>query len=185
MHQHALDAVLERDSARVARPAGAAQLEVDVAVDEAAELDITAVFLDGGADARLEQLLDHADDLAVVLVVCQAVLLLGGQAGGRDLLPVGADLPDGRLLAHRHDLLARRDGLGDEAEDLGPDVRPVGVGGLGHGDEVGAVEDGRHAVDVHELRRQRRRVRRRNGRARVQVFEEGRREVLGQHGVVR
>lgn len=77
MHQHALNAVLERDCARVARPTRPTQLEQDLTILEAAELDVAAVLLDGRPHARVEQLLDHADDLGVVLVVREAVDVLG------------------------------------------------------------------------------------------------------------
>ena len=178
MHQHALDTILERHRARVARPAGAAQLELDDAVLEAAEVDVAAVLLDGGPDARLEQLLDHADHLGVVLVVRERIDLVGRLHAARVLGSLFA-------LDHVDERLAGRDGLGDEREHLGADVRPVGVGVLGHGDEVGAVEDGVDAVDVHKLRGEGRRVRGRNGRAWVEVLDEGRRDGRGQDPVVR
>lgn len=177
MHQHALDAILERHGARIARAARAAQLELDEAVVEAAVLNVAAVLLDGRADARLEQLLDHAHHLAVALVVPQAVVV------GR-VLPVALGV-GGAPLHHVDQRLPRRHGLGDERKDLGPDVRPVGVGGLGHGDEVGAVEDGRDAVDVHELRGERGRIGGRDGRARRHVLDEGRGDGFGEDAVVR
>ena len=179
MHQHALNPILQRNRARVTRPARPTQLQQHIAVLEPLELDIPPVLLDCRPHPRLQQLLDHAHHLAVVLVVRQAVLL-------RHLLAL--PLPGGDAVLAAGDVddrLAGADGLGDERKHLGPDVRPVGVGGLGDGDEVLAVEDGGHAVDVHELRGERGGVRRRDGRARVEVLDEGRRDGLGQHAVVR
>jgi hypothetical protein len=117
MHQHALNTILQRNSARVARPASAAELKHNLAVDETAELDIAAVLLDGRADAGLEQFLDHADDFFVfgvvlrffgetALAVLFAVFL---RDGVDDRLPVG-------------------DGFGDQREDLWFDVRPGATG---------------------------------------------------------
>lgn len=177
MHQHALDAILERHGARVACAARAAQLELDEAVVEAAVLNVPAVLLDRRADPRLQQLLDHAHHLAVALVVPQAVVV------GR-VLPVfgvGAGAP----LYHVDQRLPRSHGLGDERKDLRADVRPVGVGGLGYRDEVGAVEDGRDAVDVHELRGERGWVGRCDGRAGGHVLDEGRGDGFGEDAVVR
>ena len=171
MHQHALYAVLQRHSARVACPAGSAQLQLDVAIFKSPELYVASVFLNGRPDARLEKFLDHANDLVVVLVVGQAILL-----GGLVAFPSLDDVDDG---------LARGDGLRDEGEDLGPDMRPVCIASLGDGDEVGTVEDGRDAVNVHELGSQRGRVRRRDGRSRVQVLDERRVERGGDDAVIR
>lgn len=179
MHQHALDTILQRHGAGIARPARTAELQQHgTLVREPAELDIAAVFLDSRPYPRLEQLLDHADDLAVVLVVRQAVGLLGGAIGRRTgtALLVRRDGDDG---------LARGDGLGDEGKDLGTDMRPVRVGGLVHGDEVGAVEDRGDAVNVHELGGQRGRVGRRDGGARVEVLDEGGGEGVGEDAVIR
>ncbi len=174
VHQHALDATLQRDGTRVTGSAGAAQLQLDKAVVKAPKLNVAAILLDGGADPRLEQLLDHAHHLVVVLVVGEAVLLHAGGGGllGRRRLPGGDEG------------LAARNRLGDEGKDLGPDVRPVCVAGLCDGDEVGAVKHRRHAVNVHQLGGQLRRVRRGYRRARVQVLDKGRREALGEHAVV-
>lgn len=175
MHQHALDTILERDGARVTGSAGAPQLQLDIAIVKAPKLNIATVLLDSGADPRLKQLLDHADDLVVILVVGEAVLL--GAGGGR--------LLGRRRLLHGDNGLARGDGLGDEGKDLGSDVRPVGVAGLGDGDEVGAVKYRRDAINVHQLGGQLRRVGGRNRRPRVQVLDKRRGEALGQYAVVR
>ena len=185
MHQHGLNAVLEGDGAGVAGAAGAPQLQQDHAVLEAAELDVAAVLLDGGPYAGLEELLDHADDFAVVLVVGQAVLLHGGVLrAGRRGAPIGPR-SCAVLAGHCHQLLPRGDGLGDQAEDLGLDVGPAGVAGLGDGDEVGAVEYGGDAVDVHQLGGERRRVGRGDGAPRVEVLDEAGRDALREHPVVR
>lgn len=173
VHQHAFDTILKRYCTRVAGAACASELQIHKAVlAEPAELDIATILLDSRADSRLEELLDHADDLVVVLVVGEAVNFL------LDRLGTGGHLLDG------DDGLARGDGLGDEGKDLRADVGPVGVAGLCDGDEVGAVEDGGDAVNVHELGGERRGVRRRDGGARVEVLDERRGEALGQHAVV-
>ena len=164
VHQHALDTVLERHRARIARPARSAQLELNNSILEPAELDIATVLLNSRANPRLQQLLDHAHHLAIVLVVRQAILLVR-------LLCILLALP---ALHHVNDRLTGSNSLGDERKHLRADVGPVGVGRLGHGDEVGAVEDRGDAVNVHELRGQWRRVGRRNGAARVHVLDEGR-----------
>lgn len=127
VHEHALDAVLERDCAGVTGPASTSQLEQDLAIDETPELNVSTVFLDGGSDAGFKQLLDHADDLAVVLVVRETVFL--------------AAFVGPRGSARADDGLAGCDGLCDQAEDLGLDVRPGYGGVLADGDVVGSVED--------------------------------------------
>lgn len=73
MHQHALDPVLQRHRARIAGPARPPELQEHLPVLEAAEIDIPAVLLDRGADPRLEELLDHADNLAVFLAVAERI----------------------------------------------------------------------------------------------------------------
>lgn len=194
MHQHALNPILQRDRARVARPARPAQLEHDIAVLKPAELDIAAVLLNGGPHPRLEQLLDHAHHLAIILVIREAVLVLPTllllcifrPLRLRPRLP-GLSLPSSRRGAasnNVHQRLAGRDGLGDERKHLGPDVRPIRVGGFRDRDEVGAVKDGRDPVDAHELGRQRRRVRRRDGAARAEVLDERGSEPFRKHAVV-
>lgn len=162
MHEHALDAVLERHSAAIARATRATQLQQNLPIDETAEIDIAAVFLDSGADAGLEELLDHADDLAVVLVVGEGVDL--GALLAALVVGVGHGVDDG---------LARRHELADEGEDLGLDVRPRRRAVLGYRDVVCAEENGGYAVDVEEGRGERGGVRRRERRARREVLEGG------------
>lgn len=180
VHQHALNAILQRHGAGVTCSACPPQLEQNIAILKAPILDIAAILLNRRPDPRLQQLLDHADHLAVVLVIGQAVHLatrLGALAVGGGGVPC--------LLLHDIDNpLPARNGLGDERKHLGPNVRPVRIGVLGHGDEVGAVEDGLDAVNVHELRGEWGRVGGRDGASRVEVLDEGGGEVLGEDAVV-
>lgn len=174
MHQHRLNAILQRHSARVASPASAPQLQHDNTILKTPQLDITTILLDRGADTGLQQLLDHADNLIVLLVkgerVAHTTFLSALRAIG---------------LHSGHDRLAGRHGLRDQAEDLRLDVCPLRVAGLGHGDKVGAIEDGGHALDVEELGCERGRVWWRERRTRGEVFEESGREALGKDAVVR
>ena len=174
VHQHRLNAVLQRHSARVASPACAPQLQHDDSVFKAPQLDITTVLLNRGTDPGLQQFLDHADNFVVLLIIGQRVAhstFLGA------LRAIG--------LHSRHDRLAGRHGLRDQAENLGLDVCPLRVACLGHGDKVGAVEDRGDALDVEELGCERRRVWWGQRRARREVFQESGREVLGKDAVVR
>lgn len=173
MHQHRLNAILQRHGARVASPACASQLQHDNTILKAPQLDITAILLDRGTDASLQQFLDHADNLVIVFVVGEGV------GDTTFLCALRAIALDGR-----HDGLAGSHGLRDETEDLGLDVRPLCVAGLGHGDEVGAVEDGGDALDIEELGGERGGVWRRECRARGEVFEESGREIFGKDAVV-
>ena len=172
MHHHALDAVPERDRARVAGSAGAAEFQEHLAVLEAAKLNVSSVLLDRGPDSRLEELVDHAHHLAVLVAILD-VAALAARLTGRGARRVVLDRVD--------ELLARRDRLGDEAEDLGLDVGPVGVARLDDGDEVRPVEDRAGAVDVQQPCGQRRRVWRGKGRAWREVLEERSREAFGQN----
>lgn len=148
VHQHALNAILQRHSAGVTRSARPPQFEQHIAILKAPVLDIAAILLNRRPDPRLQQLLDHADHFTVILVVGQAVDL----ATRLGALPIGARGVPTLLLLHDIDnALPGRDGLGDERKHLGPDMRPIRIGVLGHGDEVRAVKDGLDAVDVHEL----------------------------------
>lgn len=137
MHQHALDTILERYCAGITCPASPAQLQFDKAVIKPPEFNVTAILLDGRSDPCLQQLLDHANNLAVILVVSQAVFF--------DILV--------SVLAFRNidNGLTRGDCLGNEGKYLGPDMRPIRIPCLGDCDEVCAVEHGRDAVNVHEL----------------------------------
>ena len=56
---------------------------------------------------------------------------------------------------------------------------------FGDGDVIGAEEDGRDAVNVHELCGERGRMGRCEGRPRREVFEVRRRYRLGQHALIR
>jgi hypothetical protein len=137
MHQHRLNAILQRDSTGITSPTSTTKLQHDNTILETAQLDIATILLDSGTDSRLEEFLDHADDFVVIFVVAERVL--------DTLFAVGTGFDCG------HDRLAGCHGLGDDAEDFGLDVCPVGVAGLGHRNEVGAVEDGGHAFHVQQL----------------------------------
>ena len=73
----------------------------------------------------------------------------------------------------------------DDAEHLGLDVRPVGIAGFCHGNEVDTVEDGRHALDIEELSGERRWVWGSESGARSEIFQKRAGELLGQDTVVR
>jgi hypothetical protein len=75
VHQHGLNPILQRNSARIARPASPSQLEQHHPIVKTPELNIAPIFLNGGPNPRLQQLLDHAHDLAVVLIVAQRIFL--------------------------------------------------------------------------------------------------------------
>lgn len=173
MHQHGLDSIPQRDRAGVAGPASSAQLQHDNTILESPEVNVTSVLLDGGADSRLQKLLDHADDLLVVFVVAQRVLLA-------TFLGMFA------RLGHRvDDRLAGSDRLSDQTEHFRLDVRPVGIAGLGHRNELGAIEDRGDSVDIQEVGGQWRGVRRSERGSRGEILEEGGGEAFGQNAVVR
>lgn len=113
MHKHALNASLQSDCARVASSASTAQLQKNLAIHKASELDITTIFLDSRADTGLEQFLDHADNLAVVLVELQRVLL--------DCLRFAALAGD---CVYKR--LSRCHSLSDQSKDFGLDMWPWG-----------------------------------------------------------
>lgn len=161
MHQHALDAILECHGTRIAGTARTPQLEQNLAVVEAAEFNVTTVFLDSGADARVEEFFDHANDFIVVFVVGKTVGFLTALALLTSFCGDGVD-----------DGLARGHVFVDEGEDLGLDVRPGGGRVLCNGDVVGAEEDAGYAVNVEELGGERGWMWRGEGRAGVEVFEE-------------
>lgn len=129
MHKHALNAVLQGDCARVASPASTAQLQKNLAVDETSELNVTTILLDSRANASLEQFLDHADNLTVILIVLQRVLL--------DCL-LFTTLSRNRVYKR----LSRCHGLGNQSKDLRLDVRPWGGRVFCNGNVVGTIEDG-------------------------------------------
>lgn len=132
MHQHRLNAVLQRHRTRVAGPARTPQLQHHNTIREAPELDITTIFLDRRSDAGFQKLLDHTDNLLVFLTVCQCFLVA-------TLLGI---LLSSSLFYRVHNLLARCHGLSDQTEHFRFDVRPVGIARLGHCDKVDPVEDG-------------------------------------------
>lgn len=172
MHQHRLNAILQRHRTRITSPTSPPQLQHNDTILETPEINIPPVLLNGRTDSRLQKLLNHTDDLLVLFVEAERVLLA---AFLRMLARLGNGVDD--RLAGRH-------GLRDETEHFRLDVCPVGVAGLGHGDEIAAVEDRCDAVDVQEVRGQWRGVRRSEGGSRREVLEEGGREVFGQNAVV-
>ena len=128
VHKHALNTVLQGDGARVASSASTAELQKDLAIHETSEFNVATIFLNSRANTSLEQLFNHADNLAVVLVVFQRVLL--------------SWLLFAILSCHSvHQRLTRCDGLGNQAEDLRLDVGPRCGGILCDGDVVRAVKD--------------------------------------------
>jgi hypothetical protein len=159
MHQHRLNTILQRNSARVASTTSTAQLKHNDTILESLQLNIATILLDSGSDSRLEKLLDHTDYLIVILVVGERILatFLIGVEGALD---------------GRHNRLAGGHGLRDNAEDLGLDVRPLRVAAFRHGDEVGAVENGCDTLNIKQFGRKRRGVRWGEGRARSEVFQE-------------
>lgn len=173
MHKHRLDTIAQGNGTRIASAASTAQLQHDNAITEPTELNITTIFLDGGPDASLQELLDHADNLIVLLTEAQRLLL----ATFLCMLP--------GLLDGADDSLAGCDRLRDETEYLGLDVGPVGIACLGHGDEFRSVEDGRDTFDVQQVCGQGRWVGRGDGGARGEILEERGREVFREDGVVR
>jgi hypothetical protein len=54
MHKHALNASLQSDCARVTSSASTAQLQENLTIHEASELDITTIFLDSWTDTGLK-----------------------------------------------------------------------------------------------------------------------------------
>jgi hypothetical protein len=173
MHQHTLNTILQCHGTRITGTARTPQLKQYLAVVEAAEFNVAAVFLDSGADARVEEFFDHADDFVVIFVVCQTVGVLTALA----LLTgfCGNSVDNG---------LARGHVFVDEGEDLGLDVAPRCGRVLGHGNVVGAEEDAGYAVDVKELGGEGRGVRWGEGGAGIEVFEEGRGDRLWEDALV-
>lgn len=129
MHQHGLNAVLQCNSARVTGPAGSSQLQIDHAIFKAAEFDITSVLLDRRSDSGLQKLLNHADDFVILLVIAQRIL-------APTLLATFCRCP----LNCVYNVLSGCHSLGDQAENLGFNVSPVGITRFGNGNEVRSVK---------------------------------------------
>ena len=166
MHKHALDARLQRHSARVAPATAALQLDPhDPIVREPAKLDVPAVLHDRGSDARVQQLLDHRDRVRVRLqnprVLPRAArirpVFLGAEQrqGLRRLPPRTRSRRGGRKVLHQYRVHLRF----DHRPRL---TLPI----LRHGDKVGPVEDSLDALDAKEPQREGRRQR----GARVEEF---------------
>lgn len=175
MHKHRLNAILQRNRARVACTARTAQFQLHNTILKPAELNVAAVFLNRRPDARFQQFLDHANDLVVVFIVTKGILVASF---------LRAAVTARRPLHRVHDRLSGRHDFGDQAEDFRLDVRPVRVAGLGHRDEVRSEEHRRHAVNIEQVGGQRRRVRRRQSRSWRQILEERRGEILWQDGLI-
>lgn len=142
VHKHRLNTILQRNSAGIAGATSTTQLQHNNTILKAFQFDITTIFLDSRTDASLEQFLDHADNLIIILVIRERVL-------ATLLLAVNGTLDC------RHDGLARCHGLSNDAEDFRLDVRPVRVAAFRHCDEVCAVEDGCDTFNIEQFRRER------------------------------
>lgn len=160
VHKHRLNAVLQSDSARVAGPASAAQLQHHNTVLEAPKLNVASIFLDCRPDSCLQELLDHADNFVIFFIVAERFLLAA-------LLRVLSGFSD-----RVDDRLAGGYSLRNQVEDFGFDMGPVCIACLGHSDELRSEEDGGDTVNIEQVRSQGGRVRRSESRARGQVLEE-------------
>src|SRR5581483_11245131 len=136
--QQVLDPVAQGGRRARAAGTGAAHVQEDHAVLEAAEHDVAAVVGDRRPHARVEQLLDGLDRVLVLRVVALERRLLGG---------VVLTVDDGS---------ARQVVLHDGAEDGRLQMLPLVDLALGHGDEVGAEEHPGHVVDAEQTPLQRR-----------------------------
>lgn len=170
VHQHGLDTVLDRRRARIAAFAGSLELQQHVAILKATIFNITPVGLEGRADARVEEFLDHADDLTVVGVVTETVLV---------------DNVRGAAFGNGDNRLPSRDGLGNGAKDVGLDVLPAHLVVLADGDEVGAIKHRCDAVNVEEIARQRREVWWLQRRSQIAIFEVGHGQAGRQDSLIR
>jgi hypothetical protein len=140
MHQHALNTILEGNSTRIAGAASASQTQVHVSlVIETPEVNISTVFLDGWSNSCLKKLLDHPNNLAIILVV-RKTILLGFYSG----LAFSA-------LGDSDNFLACSDSLRNEGKDLGSDMCPIRISSLCDSDKVGAVENRSDSVYIHKL----------------------------------
>lgn len=142
MHKHRLNTILERNRAGIAGSTSTTQLQHNNTTLKPSQFDIATVFLDSGADPSLEQFLDHAENLVIILVKGERVLAT---------LLLGTD----GTLDRRHDRLARCHSLRDDAEDFGLDMRPIRVAAFRHCDKVRAIKDGCDAVDIEQFRGER------------------------------
>ena len=137
MHQHAFNAVLECDRARVAGSTGATQLEQDMTVLETPEFDVPTVILNGWTYPSVKKLLDHPNHFAIVLVEFERILLPSFLTGLACLVLDGID-----------HCLTRCDSLGDQAKNLGLHMCPVRIFCLGDCDKVRPIKYRRNAVNV-------------------------------------
>jgi hypothetical protein len=126
MHEHALNAGLQCNGARITSATAALQLDLhDPVVREPAVLDIATVLHDRWPHARVQQFLDHRDSIRVsiqnarVLRACILPVLFGAEQW-----------------------LSRREKLHEDRVYLGLDHRPGVFRVLRHRDKVGPVEHG-------------------------------------------
>ena len=141
MHQHALNAVLQRDSTRVTSPTRTPELQEHLALVgiEPAELNISTILLNRRANPCIKQLLDHRHHLGIPL--------RRRGIGGHRRLPL------------RNNRLPTIQRLGDERKHLGLNMRPIDFLTLRNSDKVWAIENAPNPVHSKELSCQRGAVR--------------------------
>ena len=149
MHQHALNPILQCNSATITGAARPPQFQLDSTslVVKASIFDITPIILDCGADPRIQQLLDHAYNLGIAFLSlrirrCQYpfVFFSSFATGTLDApYPVrahGAEDYRGAAI----------ECLREEGEDLGLEVAPGCITSLGHSHVGWGKEDGGDAI---------------------------------------
>lgn len=173
--QHSLDSVLQCNSTWIARPAGTPKLEQNLAIMEPSELNIATIFLDWWSNSCFQELLDHADDLAIVLIVCQWVNLIAFLSTLFSCLECYCV----------HEWLSRRYRLGYQGEYFRLNVCPWCCAVFGNCYEIGSKEDWRYTIDIEEICGQGWWIRRLKGWSRRGIFEERGGEAFGQDPRVR
>ncbi|EXK96148.1 hypothetical protein FOQG_03282 [Fusarium oxysporum f. sp. raphani 54005] len=174
MHQHALNSILEGDSAGIASTTGTSQPEMHIAlVIKTSKIYVAAILLDSWSNSCLKKLLDHTNNLTVVFVVRKAILLLDR---------AGLAIP---AFGDSDYLLTCSDGFCDEGKDLRSNMCPIGICSLRNSNKIGAVENRRNSIDIHKLGSEWRRIRRRNGCSGVEILDKRRRELLGHNSMIR
>jgi len=144
VHEHALDAILQCNCARIARPTSSPQFQKHITVLEPPELDIATIFLNGRSNASFQKLLDHSDYLTIAFVVAEGVLLANFMASF-----------SGSVVYRIDNLLTQSHGLRNQTEYLGFQMGPVGVSGFGDGDKVRAVKHRGNSINIEQSGRQR------------------------------
>ena len=139
MHQHPLDAILERYRTRTTSPARAFERQFDQAVPvrafaEPVVLEIATVLLNGRSNPRIQQFFNLCDRFGIAFQyprILRSVLAVRRS-------PISKE---GR---------ARSKVFNDETVDFRFHRGPVGVHILGNGNEIGSEEDGPYARDAEE-----------------------------------